>query len=938
MKYLQGILSYFALKYNMPVVSRHILKLSLSKKIGKSEPGLSFFLRKSGHLTLLDLIDRMRLDNDYEAYLKALILRHEKNYRGSLEMIENDRSKALVPFKTKLYYNLKRFDDVKSIAHSGHDVLGELSDDQQETLVRHLLKQNQYQTIEHMIEQKHGDKKHLEEMYNREKDDLYYQYSWSSYRVNILGIEDADTDLKLILDEINKQEDNMKNLGYILVINNYYPNESNLDDLNTLYVPFINEHDQLLKYIDPIALDSLEINLSKNNKEADKLQNLLNHYHFGKGNPVIMNKIVKSLPAVPLNAQHIMSLRRLILDQQIKLDRPGIKKMFKNEKRLESVFQSATLFLDEETNVTTDNFVAENYSLRTKTRIYNLVIAQLQRVNKIYNLPKHIFTYLEKTAFRKYNHAIILARFYASTDEEDKLNRLLKLNLPEKRYKLHVNLSMYLFNLKMFDKSLKHAEAAYSIKPHSADVLRALIRVNHTIGNITARYKALQEMKSQFPSRVFPGEFALAEQEYKLMKNEWKPKPLSQRIDYEANDKTVLFVLNKGLPVVNGYTIRSNEIISRVKSLGYRPVVTTRLGWSPEHESYDKPGLDEGPYRTYYIDRSDKYLTNRTPMKKYFNVYKDELYKIVMAERPSIIHAASNFQNALPAIRLGNQMGIKTIYEVRGMWHHTQTSKIHEFYQSDRFNMQEEYEVICCQHADEVIVISESLREYLIMKGIDDKKITLIQNGVNTDKLYPEEKSEDIIKRYDLKDSIVFGFIGSITNYEGIEIIINSVKALNDSGRFNKRFKFLIVGDGQYRPFLQRKVFDDNLSDDVIFIGKVPFEVVKDFYSVIDIAPFPRHDELVCQLVTPIKTYEAMAMGKKVIVSDVNALKEMVIDQVNGVYFKADDQEAFTEAVIKVMENDTIGDSARLWVSENRSWSVLIKKLDGLYHSLIAEK
>src|SRR5699024_2133120 len=189
-----------------------------------------------------------------------------------------------------------------------------------------------------------------------------------------------------------------------------------------------------------------------------------------------------------------------------------------------------------------------------------------------------------------------------------------------------------------------------------------------------------------------------------------------------------------------------------------------------------------------------------------------------------------------------------------------------------------------------------------------------------------------------LKDSIVCGFIGSITNYEGIEIIIHSVQALRDSGRFNKRFKFLLVGDGQYRPFLHSEVFVDNESDDVSFIGRVRFEVVKDVDYVIDIAPFPRHDELVCQLVTPIKTYEAMAMGKKVIVSDVNALKEMVIDQVNGVYFKADDQEAFTEAVIKVMENDTIGESARLWVSENRSWSVLIKKLDGLYHSLIAEK
>src|SRR5699024_3118689 len=254
------------------------------------------------------------------------------------------------------------------------------------------------------------------------------------------------------------------------------------------------------------------------------------------------NKIIKSLPEVPLNAQHIMSIRRLILDQQIILDRPIIKRMFKNEKQLESVFQSATLFLDEETNISTDNFVADNYSLRSKTRIYNLVIGQLQRVNKVYYLPKHIFTYLEKTSFRKFNHAIILARFYASTGKKDELKKLLNLYSPEKRYKLLVNLSMYLFNLKMYKQSIEHAEAAYEIKPQSADVLRALIRGNHAVRNITSRYKTLKEMRAQFPSRVFPGEYALAEQEYKLMKNEWVPKPLATNIEYQADQNTVLFV------------------------------------------------------------------------------------------------------------------------------------------------------------------------------------------------------------------------------------------------------------------------------------------------------------------------------------------------------------------------------------------------------------
>src|SRR5699024_1290603 len=128
---------------------------------------------------------------------------------------------------------------------------------------------------------------------------------------------------------------------------------------------------------------------------------------------------------------------------------------------------------------------------------------------------------------------------------------------------------------------------------------------------------------------------------------------------------------------------------------------------------------------------------------------------------------------------------------------------------------------------------------------------------------------------YQLENSTVLGFVGSITNYEGIELIIDTVEALNNSNEFTERFKLLVVGDGQHRAVLQRKVMDQNLSDDIIFTGKVPFETVKDYYSVIDIAPFPRQDKLVCQLVTPIKTYEAMAMGKRVIVSDVNALKEM---------------------------------------------------------------
>ena len=934
MRYLQGIISYVTLKYNMPVVSRHILKLSLTKKVGKAEPGLSYFLRKSEHLTLMDLIDHMRLQNDYEAYLKALILRHEKNYKGSLEMVANDRNKALVPFKTKLYYNLKRYEDVVNIADSGYDVLGELTEEQQIVLVRNLIKENYYETIEKMISQTGKNKMQLEELYHHEKDDLYYKYSWSQYRTTVLDDIDPNAPFAEIKEKIDQTDENMRNLGYVLVINNYFTKEKNLDELNDLFVDHINSNETLFKYIDPIAVDTLDFNLSSNDKKSDRLQNLLNYYHFDKGTKMLMNKIMKLLPEVTLNAQHIMSIRRLVLDRHLNFNDSLSRKMFNSDKRLQNVFHSATLFIDEDTRSLTDKFVHHNFNVRERTRIYNAVINQLQRVNKRYELPFYIFTYLEKSAGKKQNHTYILARYYAAAGQKEKLDALIISSTLDKQLKIHINLSMYLFNLKMYGASLYHARKGYEIKPNNADVLRSLIRSHHVMGNIDERYKILQEMRKQFASRVYPGEFLMAEQEHELFHSEWQPKALPDNHPYQDDGETVLFVLNKAMPAINGYTIRTNEIVSRVKDYGYRPVATSRLGWSPEHENYTKPGLDEGDYRTYYIDRSDKYLTNRTPLRKYFNVYKDELYKIVMEEKPAAIHAASNFQNAMPAIRLGNQMNIKTIYEVRGLWHHTQTSKVPEFFNSDRFNMQEHYEILCCQYADEVIVISESLREYLILKGIAAEKITVLPNGVDSEVLSPLKKSEDLIERYQLENSTVLGFIGSITNYEGLELIIDTVEALNYSNEFTERFKLLVVGDGQHRAALQRKVLEQNLSDDIIFTGKVPFETVKDYYSVIDIAPFPRQDKLVCQLVTPIKTYEAMAMGKRVIVSDVNALKEMVIDQVNGVYFKADNQEAFEEAVISVLNNEAIGESAREWVVENRDWKVLLQKLVKVYEKL----
>ena len=76
--------------------------------------------------------------------------------------------------------------------------------------------------------------------------------------------------------------------------------------------------------------------------------------------------------------------------------------------------------------------------------------------------------------------------------------------------------------------------------------------------------------------------------------------------------------------------------------------------------------------------------------------------------------------------------------------------------------------------------------------------------------------------------------------------------------------------------------------DWLIMPGRVKANLVSDYYSIIDIAPFPRKSYLVTEMVSPMKLYEAMNMKKAVIVSSVDALKEMVVENETALIFEKD--------------------------------------------------
>ncbi|WP_257291811.1 glycosyltransferase family 4 protein, partial [Endozoicomonas sp. ONNA1] len=182
-------------------------------------------------------------------------------------------------------------------------------------------------------------------------------------------------------------------------------------------------------------------------------------------------------------------------------------------------------------------------------------------------------------------------------------------------------------------------------------------------------------------------------------------------------------------------------------------------------------------------------------------------------------------------------------------------------------------------------------------------------------------------------------YVGSMVDYEGLDLLINATEQLRDKGLTG--FKVLMVGDGAVKAELELMAQKKQLQDLIIYTGRVPHDEVEDYYSLIDICPFPRKGLPVCEMVSPLKPFEAMAMGKAVVSSDVAALAEIVQDERTGLLHKMDDAEDLADKLQLLIEQPKLreqyGQAAREWVVAERDWKVLAKRVDAVYKRLLSQ-
>ena len=386
-----------------------------------------------------------------------------------------------------------------------------------------------------------------------------------------------------------------------------------------------------------------------------------------------------------------------------------------------------------------------------------------------------------------------------------------------------------------------------------------------------------------------------------------------------------LHVLTNSLPHTrSGYAYRSHLILSTLKDAGHwvaavtRPFYPVTIGRLSQDTVESVDGIE-------YL-RQVPLCPATTPTAR----LEDQAAWIAdqaLERQVDFLHTTTHYVNGLVTGAAAKAIGLPWIYEVRGVleetWAATGSNAVERTTRREgqRFAMMRSKEIEVASAADAVITLGETMREHLIAGGVPADSITLIPDSVsgtvvNTD---TSRSLSEVRARLGLpEDGIWVGTAASIVGYEGLDDLVDAVILARRQGT---DMRLLIAGDGVALSELRERA--SSLGDKAVFTGRMSQNHAIDYQLALDAIVFPRRDEPVCRLVTPIKPIEAMGLGRPVVISDLPALRELVPDSA-GVWSPPENPQKLAGVLSELARDDTararFGDNGRAHVLATRRW------------------
>ena len=232
-------------------------------------------------------------------------------------------------------------------------------------------------------------------------------------------------------------------------------------------------------------------------------------------------------------------------------------------------------------------------------------------------------------------------------------------------------------------------------------------------------------------------------------------------------------------------------------------------------------------------------------------------------------------------------------------------------------------EKITYKYSDKIIVISQDFKNNLLSKGVPEEKIVVVYNWVDETAVVDVPRSENkLFKKYILDPSKFYiTYNGNIGLTQNMDMLLEVAKALEA----NEDIHFVLVGNGAYLEQVQQITKDRNISN-VHLLPFQPYEDISHVFSLGDVSLVLSKPGVGANSV-PSKTWSIMSASRPVLANfDENELKSIVEENNCGIFTKAGDKVAFTDAILKLYNDKVLckemGKNGRQFVMNNLTKAV----------------
>lgn len=333
--------------------------------------------------------------------------------------------------------------------------------------------------------------------------------------------------------------------------------------------------------------------------------------------------------------------------------------------------------------------------------------------------------------------------------------------------------------------------------------------------------------------------------------------------------------------------------------------------------------LSKGYYYQRFVSKGIKiYAINRNSPLSIVTIYK--VTKLIKENRIDIIHAHGT-KGALAILIPSLLTKTKFIYTVHSFSFHPGINYL-------SYIIRKQIEKLITLFATFIIFVSKT--DFEKANFVNPNKKVLIPNAIDTNRFCPYNDKSLRNKFGFTENDFVIALIGRITFQKNPFFAIEIIEKLNsprENSSNNLQFKLLVVGEGELKESLIKRVKERSLEKFVKFIDFRPD--VEYILNSIDCLILPSIWEGM-----PYILLEAMACAVPVVASNLKSIEEVITSGENGFCEDTKDIDNFVKMIKDLASNkelyNHISEKARLTITQKFDVKLIMNDLFQLYKNV----